>query len=56
MGLFRDNETNRSNETQPWFKIPTGRRKTSYGLFTWVAEDFNSELPRTNAASDQGGK
>ena len=38
-----------------WLKFPTGRRRTSSGYFTRVAENLNSGLPRTNPASGQSG-
>ena len=44
MGLLRANGIN--NEI--WFKIPTGRRQTSW-LFTNVAEELNLGLARNNS-------
>ena len=47
MRLFRDNEP---------LRIPTGSRRTKRLLiFTSMAEDLNSELPRTNPARGKGG-
>ena len=37
-----------------WLRIQTGKRQTSW-LFTGVAKDLNSGLPRTNPASGQSG-
>ena len=49
MGFFRDNEIKfKWNIT--WLRIPTRRRQTSW-LFTSMAENWNSGLPRTNPAS-----
>ena len=48
-------ETNNSNIIKHnRVKIPTGQRQTSW-LFTSMAQDLNSGLPRANPASGQGG-
>ena len=57
MGLFRDNEHYDllEHNYDNMVKFPTGRRRTSSGYFTRVAENLNSGLPRTNPASGQSG-
>ena len=54
MGLFKDNETNKLNETQHGLKSQLVGGKP-VRLFTCVAKDLSSELLRRNAASGQDG-
>ena len=50
MGLFRDNETNKLNETQHGLKSQLVGDKP-VRLFYSVAEDFNSKLPSMQLAA-----
>jgi len=53
--LFRDNEINNPNEhNRVKFLTPTGGRQTSW-LFTSMAEELNSGLPRATPATAQSG-